>query len=159
MRTFIAIDLDEQIKKNLISFISELDKQSREGRGIRWIKPKGMHLTLKFLGEISGEKVPEIENALKSISEKYKSFVLKFKGTGSFPPASRNPRVLWIGIGEEETLIALQFHLERELENLGFPRESPCSLFASMVLISGFGGSGSGLGAGSIISKISSKVL
>lgn len=123
MRTFIAIDLDEEIKKNLLSFISELDKLSRGGRSIRWIKPEGMHLTLKFLGEITGEKTREIENFLKLIPEKYKSFVLKFKGTGSFPPGSKNPRVLWVGIEEEETLKALQFHLEGELEKLGFPRE------------------------------------
>lgn len=123
MRTFIAIDLDEEIKKNLLSFISELDKLSRGGKSIRWIKPEGMHLTLKFLGEISGEKVQEVKKILKAVSEKYRSFVLKFKGTGSFPPGSRNPRVLWIGIEEEETLKALQFHLEEELEKLGFPRE------------------------------------
>jgi 2'-5' RNA ligase len=123
MRTFIAIDLDEEIKNNLISFISELDKLTSGARSIKWVKPEGMHLTLKFLGEISGEKVREIGNALKTISEQYQSFVLKFKGSGSFPPGSRNPRVLWIGIEEEETLKALQFHLEGELEKLGFPRE------------------------------------
>lgn len=123
MRTFIAIDLDKEIKKNLLSFISELDKLTREGRSIRWVKPEGMHLTLKFLGEITGEKVREIENILKAITGKYKSFVLNFKGTGSFPPGSRNPRVLWVSIEEVETLKALQLHLEGELEKLGFPRE------------------------------------
>lgn len=120
MRTFIAIDLDPEIKKALSLLIDELDKGHRN---IRWVKHQGMHLTLKFLGEIDGEKVPEIENVLRMISKEYDSFSLKFKGTGSFPPGMKNPRVLWVGIEEQETLKALQSRLEGELEKLGFPRE------------------------------------
>ena len=120
MRTFIAIDLAPEIKKALSLLVDELDKGYKN---IRWVRHEGMHLTLKFLGEIGKEKVPEIENVLKMISKKYDSFPLKFKGTGSFPPGMKNPRVLWVGIEEEETLTALQAHLEGELETLGFPRE------------------------------------
>jgi 2'-5' RNA ligase len=120
MRTFIAIDLDPEIKKTLSLLVDELDKGHKN---IRWIKPEGMHLTLKFLGEIGREKVPEIENILNIVSKKYRPFLLKFKGTGSFPPGMKNPRVLWVGIEEEETLTALQAQLEAELEKLGFPRE------------------------------------
>ncbi len=123
MRTFIAIELDDEIKRNLLSLITELDKLMRGTRNVKWVKQEGMHLTLKFLGEIPGEKVREIESALKAISEKYKPFGLKLKGTGTFPPGKKNPRVIWIGIEEEETLKALQFHLEGELEKLGFLRE------------------------------------
>jgi 2'-5' RNA ligase len=120
MRTFIAIDLNPDIKKALSLLVDELDKGHKN---IRWVKHEGMHLTLKFLGEIDREKVPEIEKVLKTISEKYSSFSLKFKGTGSFPPGMKNPRVLWVGIEEEETLTALQAQLEGELEKLGFPKE------------------------------------
>lgn len=120
MRTFIAIDLEPEIKKTLSALIDEVDKGHKN---IRWVRREGMHLTLKFLGEIGGEKVPEIENVLKTISKEYDSFSLKFKGIGSFPPGMKNPRVLWIGIEEEETLTALQALLEGELEKLGFPRE------------------------------------
>lgn len=120
MRTFIAINLSPEIKKALSLLIDELDKGHKN---IRWVRQEGMHLTLKFLGEIGKEKVPEIENVLKMISKKYDPFSLKFKGTGSFPPGMKNPRVLWVGIEEEETLAALQVHLEGELEKLGFPSE------------------------------------
>ncbi len=120
MRTFIAIDLDPEIKKILSLLIDELDKGHRN---IKWVKHQGMHLTLKFLGEINREKAPEIENVLRAISKKYDSFSLKFKGTGSFPQGKKNPRVLWVGIEEQETLRALQAELEGELEKLGFPRE------------------------------------
>jgi 2'-5' RNA ligase len=120
MRTFIAIDLDPEIKKTLSLLVDELDKGYKN---VKWVKPEGMHLTLKFLGEIGREKVAEIENILMAVSKKYSPFLLKFKGTGSFPPGTKNPRVLWVGIEEEETLRALQAQLEGELEKLGFPRE------------------------------------
>ena len=120
MRTFIAINLSPEIKKTLSLLIDELDKGSRN---IRWIRQEGMHLTLKFLGEIGRERVPEIEDVLIRISKNYEPFVLKFEGTGSFPPGNKNPRVLWVGIEEGETLKALQSQLEGELEKLGFPRE------------------------------------
>lgn len=120
MRTFIAINLSPEIKKTLSLLIDELDKGSRN---IKWIRQEGMHLTLKFLGEIGRERVPEIEDVLIRISKNYEPFVLKFKGTGSFPPGKKNPRVLWVGIEEGETLRALQSQLEGELEKLGFPKE------------------------------------
>lgn len=120
MRTFIAINLSPEIKKTLSLLIDELDKGSRN---IRWIRQEGMHLTLKFLGEIGRERVPEIEDVLIRISKNYEPFVLKFKGTGSFPPGKKNPRVLWVGIEEGETLRALQSQLEGDLEKLGFPKE------------------------------------
>lgn len=124
MRTFIAIDLSQEIKKVLSRLIEELDEMDKEHKKIRWIKKEGMHLTIKFLGDIENEKISLIEKALKNISEKFEPFVLKLKGTGTFPPRSKNPRVLWIGIKEEETLKALQYQIEAELEKLSFPRES-----------------------------------
>ena len=124
MRTFIAIDLRQELKNILLRLIEELDEMDKEHNKIRWIKKEGMHLTIKFLGNIENEKIPEIEKALKNILEKFESFVLRLKGTGTFPPGSKNPRVLWVGIEEEETLKALQYQIEAELEKLGFPREN-----------------------------------
>jgi len=120
LRTFVAINLNPEIKKTLIQLIKELDTGRKN---IKWVAEQGMHLTLKFLGEIGREKATEIENSLRRISEKYRPFSLKFKGTGCFPPGKKAPRVLWVGIEEEEILKALQSELEAELEKLGFPRE------------------------------------
>jgi len=120
LRTFIAIDLDPEIKKTLIQLIKDLDIGNRS---IKWVAEQGMHLTLKFLGEIGKEKVAGIEDVLKKISGKYNPFFLKLKGTGSFPPGKRVPNVLWVGIEEEESLGRLQSELETELEKLGFPKE------------------------------------
>jgi 2'-5' RNA ligase len=123
MRTFIAINLDPEIKRNLTQLIDELKTRCAESRSIRWVRPEGMHLTIKFLGEIGEDKIPLIESALKRISEKYSSFSLKIKGTGYFPPKSKAPRVFWVGIEEEGILQKLQLQVEEEMERLEFPKE------------------------------------
>lgn len=82
-----------------------------------------MHLTLKFLGEIDEEKIPQIESILKRISETFKPFPLRLKGTGYFPPKSKTPRVLWAAIEEVEDLKRLQSDIEEEMESIGFPKE------------------------------------
>ena len=123
MRTFVAIDLNQEIKKGVSQLIEDLKKQSSERRGIRWVRPEAMHLTLKFLGEINEEKVAPIRDVLERISEECKPFPLRMKGTGFFPPKSQTPRVIWIGVEEADYLTRLQSLVEQELEILGFPRE------------------------------------
>jgi 2'-5' RNA ligase len=120
MRTFIAIDLNPEIKQNILSLIRQL---SRSGAHVKWVSLQGMHLTLKFLGEISPEKAGEIKGLLKGFCARHTSFSLKCQGTGWFPPGSRNPRVFWVGLEENPSLISLQSELEHELEKMGFPRE------------------------------------
>lgn len=121
MRTFIAIDLNQNIKNSISELLLKLDKGNNN---IRWVKRQSMHLTLKFLGEIPDGKIPNVESILKNISEKYGAFPLCLIGTGSFPPAGKNPRVLWLGAKKNEILNKLQSHLEAELEKICFPRES-----------------------------------
>lgn len=123
MRTFIAIDLDNEIKNNLSQLISRLKKCS-PNINIKWIKHQGMHLTLKFLGEIPTDKVSEVESSLRKVTEKHRHFSLKFKGTGTFPEGNKRPRILWLGIEDNETLKIFQSELESELEKIHFPREN-----------------------------------
>lgn len=119
MRTFIAVDLDGEIKKALTALIENLRKR---GGNIKWVKQQGMHITLKFLGEVESTKTSEIDAVLENIANNFKPFSLKIKGTGYFPH-NRNPRVLWTGVESEESLNFLQQQLEKELEIIGFPRE------------------------------------
>ncbi len=121
MRTFIAIDLDNEIKNNLSLLISRLKKCSPN---IKWIKHQGMHLTLKFLGEIPTDKVSEVESSLRKVTEKHRHFLLKFKGTGTFPEGNKSPRILWLGIEDNENLKIFQSELESELEKIHFLREN-----------------------------------
>jgi 2'-5' RNA ligase len=120
MRTFIAIDLDNQLKKNLEALIDELRPN---GRNIRWVRSEAMHLTLKFLGEIAEENVSRIESALENIVKTHRSFTLKLQGTGVFPPGRRDPRVLWVGIQGDPSFKVLQEAIESAMEKLGFARE------------------------------------
>ena len=120
MRTFIAIDLDQTIKDALSALIKKLDSGDRN---IRWVKPQGMHLTLKFLGEVSEDKIQEVQSVLGRIVEDYSRFQLSLKGTGTFPPEARIPRVLWIGIEENASLQNIQARVENELHKIRFPKE------------------------------------
>lgn len=120
MRTFIAIDLDEAIKKELNTFIQELRKFPVD---IRWAHSKGMHLTLKFLGETKEDQIPAIQEQVEKIASFWESFNLTIRGPGWFPPKNRFPRILWAGCQENKTLLALQNSIEIELEKMEFCKE------------------------------------
>jgi 2'-5' RNA ligase len=120
MRTFIAIDLDDQLKKNLEALIDGLRPN---GKNVRWVRSEAMHLTLKFLGEIPEENVAKIESALVGVAKKHRPFTLKLRGTGVFPPGRRDPRVVWVGVEGDSSLKELQEAIESAMEKLGFARE------------------------------------
>jgi 2'-5' RNA ligase len=120
MRTFVAIELEPEIKKNLSQFIQKLENHNPH---IKWIKNQGMHLTLKFIGEIPDDKASDIQSTLRDISFEHERFPLKLVGTGTFPARSRYPRVLWVGIEDSQKLISIQNDVETKLEKLSIPRE------------------------------------
>jgi len=120
MRTFVAIELEEEIKAAVSSLIRKLDTG---GRNFKWVKSQGMHLTLKFLGEVSADKITEVKSVLEIVANDYPSFELSLKGTGTFPPEARVPRVVWIGIEENATLKTVQTRIENELHKIRFPKE------------------------------------
>jgi 2'-5' RNA ligase len=122
MRTFIAIDLNPEIKARISDLVRRL-KRLDSGK-IGWVKETGMHLTLKFLGEIDEGQAESVKSFLREVSGTAKSFGLSVKGTGFFPPAPKSPRVLWAGIVEQPHLLELQDRIESGLEKLGFSRES-----------------------------------
>ena len=121
MRTFIAIDLDPVIKRNLSDFLGRLKKLGP--KNISWVREEGMHLTLKFLGEIEEAQAAPVKNVTGSLSKTYSRFPMAVKGTGYFPANPKYIRVLWAGVEEQPALMSLQKELESELEKLGFARE------------------------------------
>jgi 2'-5' RNA ligase len=120
MRTFIAIDLDERLKTVLDNLAAQLRPLTKS---VRWTGNAGMHLTLKFLGEVPDDAVPRISSRLEEVAVRHRPFLLTLQGTGTFPPGGRPPRILWVGIAPEPQLFALQDDVEREMEKLGFGRE------------------------------------
>ena len=99
-------------------------RQDLPPRLVRWVRPQGIHLTLKFLGEILASKVDTVSVAMVGACAAYAPFSLSIRGLGCFPNL-RRPRVLWVGV-EEPTgvLAALQRDVERALAPLGFPPET-----------------------------------
>jgi 2'-5' RNA ligase len=118
MRAFIAIDLPEMIH-------SELKRRQTAFRAVcpdaRWTRPEGIHLTLKFLGEISDDQVGKVTDALKGLGA-FGKFSVEVKGLGFFPDA-RRPRVFWAGVEAPPALAELAGRVEGCMEKLGFQRE------------------------------------
>lgn len=121
MRTFIAVDLDPEIKRSLSDFVRRLKKASPDGTS--WVREAGMHLTLKFLGEIDEARVEPVAKAMDEAVQSGRPFLIRVRGTGVFPNP-RFPRVLWVGIAPSGDLDALQARLESALAGAGFERES-----------------------------------
>jgi 2'-5' RNA ligase len=119
VRTFIAIDLEPGMKIALQGLIRAL---KATGADVRWAQTNGLHLTLKFLGEIDEQKSAVVKRTLRKVAGGHASFPLRLEGKGAFP-GEHNPRVLWAGFAAETGLLAFQDELERELEREGFPRE------------------------------------
>ena len=88
-RLFVSIELPESITKSL----AELDP---DVRGVRWLEPRQMHLTLAFLGNVGTEIQEALSEKLRAIS--WKSFFLPLLGLGTFPTKGW-PKILWIGVG------------------------------------------------------------
>ena len=121
MRAFIAIDLTPELNISMERLIGSLRKK---GSDVKWVNAGGLHLTLKFLGEVADDNLEAIGDLLESIVRNHGSFSLDLKGTGTFPSGlSRNARVLWVGITEVPGLVSLQEKIESSFEKLGFPRE------------------------------------
>jgi len=120
IRTFIAVDLPGEIKAHIAEFVAPLRPLSRS---IRWVRSEGLHLTLKFLGELPRERVEEVISALETALSGWPAFGFQLSGLGGFPDL-RRPRVLWIGVGEgHQPLQELAGAVERALILCGFPPE------------------------------------
>jgi 2'-5' RNA ligase len=119
MRLFVAIDPAAQIREKLSEVISTLKPESRAPR---WVRTEGMHLTLKFIGDVEAAKLDAIRPALHSASNA-QAIALRFRGIGFFPSGER-PRVAWCGIETGEELAALAQKVSDLLVPLGVAAET-----------------------------------
>jgi 2'-5' RNA ligase len=120
IRSFIAIDLPEETRTALKDV---QEKLKLSGAVVRWLKPRSIHLTLKFLGTIQEAQVEDIALAVAQEIRDQPPITLRPAGLGAFP-SPRKPRVIWIGIeGEVQRLKEIQAGVENGLEPLGFACE------------------------------------
>ncbi len=117
MRLFVAVEIDSAIRSRIHEFVSGLHAQIPEAR---WVRPEGLHITLKFLGNVADERRALIEEALGSLHERH--VMLSLKGLGAFPN-SRSPRVLWLGIESGPELERLAAAVDKQMASVGFARE------------------------------------
>jgi 2'-5' RNA ligase len=120
IRTFIAVSLPESVLQAMGQVQHTLGTL---GRGIRWVRKEGIHLTLKFLGDVDRDDLEKIHIAMERATEATSPFVLYGQDTGVFPDF-RRPRVIWIGLsGDLQVLFALQASVESQLKGLGFAED------------------------------------
>lgn len=120
MRLFVAINVPKKEKDR----IQRASRAIREADlPVRWVEPDNFHLTLKFLGEVRPEQVPDVEGVLERIAGTTQPFDMEVGGFGAFPTI-RRPRVLWVGIEPSPALRCLKQDLEWALTDYGFERET-----------------------------------
>ncbi|KPJ51778.1 MAG: hypothetical protein AMJ37_04140 [Dehalococcoidia bacterium DG_18] len=121
IRAFIAIELPDPVKDSLSSLEDGL--RPAEHPYVKWVDPQGIHLTIKFLGNIATDQVPRIIEAITSASQGLSPLKLQIGGLGAFPNLQR-PRVIWVAVtGDVEPLITLQRGIDQALMPLGFAIE------------------------------------
>jgi 2'-5' RNA ligase len=120
VRTFVAVEIDEAVRQAAGKLVDELRTASAD---VGWVAPHNMHLTVKFLGDVATEKIPQAGDAVAQAVGGLEPFDLEVRGVGAFPNAAR-PRTLWVGSGNGEAQLALLAQrVEAALVALGFARE------------------------------------
>jgi RNA 2',3'-cyclic 3'-phosphodiesterase len=118
VRVFVALDVPEAVRAALAELSARLQKTCRSAR---WMRLEGVHITLKFIGEVPPETLERIRQALGELPG-FEPIKLRFAGLGFFPSA-RRPRVFWAGVEAGPQLAELVAAVEAKLEPLGIVPE------------------------------------
>ena len=121
IRAFIAIDLSPETHERLDYVTGQL-KTRLPGFPVRWVPAENIHLTLKFLGDVSTTNLDMLYGIIRSETGRQSQFELSVGELGAFPSLHR-PRVIWIGVEAPQELYSLQKGIEDEAARLGYARE------------------------------------
>ncbi|MHC4453341.1 MAG: RNA 2',3'-cyclic phosphodiesterase, partial [Planctomycetota bacterium] len=120
-RVFIAIEIDSEIKKRMSGHI---DKLKKTGTDVKWVVPENIHLTLKFLGNIEEDILPDLYKTISDATSSLESFNINIGNIGAFPSLKR-PRVVYVCVDEKgNNLLKLYENLNKGVEKLGIKEES-----------------------------------
>ncbi len=129
LRAFIAVPLPPAVQAELAEPVRKW-RVGCEAAGLsaRWSDPDGWHLTLKFLGPVAADQIAPMMEKLAGVAGRHRPFTIQLDGFGVFP-SPRRPRVLWIGVAEDQgraALVALAGQIEAAVAPLGYqPGERP----------------------------------
>jgi 2'-5' RNA ligase len=122
VRSFIAVNLNPEIKEYLTSLQVSLNVPETK---IKWVEKNNLHLTMKFLGDISSEQTESVKSILKEITSRYSPFIIRLSSDIGIFPTYQMPRIIWTGIKEgANQLHELYSSIETMLYKEGFPREN-----------------------------------
>ena len=122
LRVFCAVELPEEIRAAVAAHASRLRREFPDARA-SWARPEGLHITLKFIGEVEAVRVEVLSHAARAAVVGFEPFRLSIEESGTFPPRGA-ARVLWLGVKDRSGQLArLQRRLEEECVAAGFPRE------------------------------------
>jgi len=137
MRCFIAIDIDDKIRKAIADLQKRIASKVDVKKGdLKWVEPNNIHLTLKFLGEISDEQLEEVKEITKTVAQAHQKFNIEIESVGSF--GGRSAKIVWVGVSSwhglparentakmavPQELLALQKDLDDLLAQAGYPKE------------------------------------
>ena len=121
IRAFIAINISPEIKQRL-EVVSKDLQRSLQGVPIRWVPVENIHVTLKFLGDVSESNLDLLKEGLEAEATRHAPFDISAGELGAFPTI-RRPRVLWVNVQAPSELEALQRGVDSEAARLGYDRE------------------------------------
>jgi RNA 2',3'-cyclic 3'-phosphodiesterase len=122
-RLFVAVPLRDAARVAVAEVVERIRAGEPEGRGVRWVRLDGLHITLRFLGPTAEERVADVAAAVAGAARGVAPFAIRIAGADAFPPIGR-PRTLWLDLDQGvDDLAALAARLDDALVGAGWERE------------------------------------
>ncbi len=121
MRAFLAMEIDDYLKDDMIETQKILGNTT--SARLKLVEKENLHVTMKFFGDVTDEKLEEIADTIDYVKEEYEPYSMKLSRVGAFPNI-RRPKVIWIGCHDaEKTTADLMQNLDYNFEKIGFDLE------------------------------------
>ncbi len=118
-RTFVAVEIEAEMRRQIAALLRDLKASLPDAR---FAPEAQLHLTLRFLGDVSPQTVESLKPALLRAAQECPALEAVVEGLGTFPERG-SPRVLWLGLRAPAALLSLQGSVEAAVAGLGLPRE------------------------------------
>jgi RNA 2',3'-cyclic 3'-phosphodiesterase len=122
-RLFVAVPISEPARVAVAAVVERIRADEPEGRGVRWVRLDGLHITLRFLGPTAESRVADVAAAVAGAADGVTPFAIRIAGADAFPPTGR-PRTLWLDLDRgADDLAALAARLDDALAGAGWERD------------------------------------